>query len=63
MTHDPNQPVEVIFEHVTMGNTVKVSAVHTKSGTEISMMGPAKLDRKSLETLALRKLVYVMSRK
>lgn len=63
MPRESNQPIEVIFEHVTLGNAVKVSAIHTKSGTEISMMGPANLDRKSLETLALRKLVYVMSRK
>lgn len=61
----PDQPEkgEIYFEHITLGNSTKVSAVDAATGIEVSIMGPAGTDRKTLEGLALRKLLMRMSRK
>lgn len=53
---------EIYFEPVAVGRTVKVSAVDAGTGTEASITGPASAGQRQLEDVALRKLVYVMSR-
>ncbi len=47
---------EVYFEFVTLGNTVRVSAICSVTGVEVQVIGPASAARRDLEQLALRKL-------
>ncbi|HSG95463.1 MAG TPA: serine hydroxymethyltransferase [Afifellaceae bacterium] len=54
---------DIYFEHISFGNVVKVSAIHSGTGTEVSITGPASAGQKALERTALQKLVYVMSKK
>ena len=54
---------EVYLEFHVIGTSVKVSAVHAKTGTEVSISGPSTTDRRILERNALNKLKYVMSKK
>jgi hypothetical protein len=54
---------DIYFEHITFGKTVKVSAIHSDTGTEVSISGPASAGQAALERTALQKLIYVMSRK
>ena len=63
MASSPASPGDVYFEHVRLGNSVKVSAVDASSGLEVSIVGPASASQKSLETLALRKLETALARR
>lgn len=54
---------DIYFEHITFGKTVKVSAIHSASGTEVSISGPVSAGQQTLERTALQKLIYVMSKK
>jgi hypothetical protein len=54
---------EIYFEHITFGKAVKVSAIHSATGTEVSITGPVSAGQTALERTALQKLIYVMSRK
>jgi uncharacterized protein DUF6898 len=47
---------EVYFELIAIGHSVKVTAIHAASGTEVSVIGPASAARSDLERLALQKL-------
>ena len=47
---------EVYFEFVAIGNVVKVMAIDSVTGIEVSVMGPAKAARADLQQLALQKL-------
>jgi Domain of unknown function (DUF6898) len=47
---------EVYFELIVIGRSVKVTAIHAASGTEVSVIGPASAARSDLERLALQKL-------
>ena len=53
---------EILIEFVTLGNAVRVTAIHVASGTEASIVGPASAPRAPLEAAALRKLSYVMDK-
>lgn len=53
----------IIFEFHTIGNTMKVSAIDTRSGTEVSIVAPANQPDSVLKNAALRKLRYVMNKK
>ena len=53
---------EIYFEHVVIGNAVKVSAVDSKSGTEVSISGPRSASQAELERVALQKLMRAMER-
>jgi hypothetical protein len=53
---------EVIFEFRTLGNVVKVSAVHVATNTEVCLMGPPGAGEYVLKKAALRKLEYVLKR-
>ena len=52
---DPDRR-EVYFEFVAIGNVVKVTAIDSVTGTEVSAMGPASSSQADLQQLALQKL-------
>ena len=52
---DPDRH-EVYFEFVAIGNVVKVSAIDSQTGIEVSAMGPASSSQADLQQLALQKL-------
>ena len=52
---DPDRR-EVYFEFVAIGNVVKVTAIDSQTGTEVSAMGPASSSKADLQQLALQKL-------
>jgi len=54
------QPNEVLFEIVTIGNAVKVSAIEPLTNTEVSIVGSPSMTPYSLKMNALRKLEKVM---
>ncbi|GHF29174.1 hypothetical protein GCM10017044_25530 [Kordiimonas sediminis] len=55
-------PQDVIIEFITIGNAVKVTAVCTVTGREVSIVGDPKASKKELENLAVRKLAYVLQK-
>jgi hypothetical protein len=52
---DPDRH-EVYFEFVAIGNVVKVTAIDSVTGTEVSAMGPTSASQADLRQLALQKL-------
>ena len=53
---------EVYFEFIAVGNAVKVTAIDSLTGIEVSAMGPATAAQMDLKQLALRKLKARLSR-
>ncbi len=51
-----------ILEFYPVGNVVKVSAVDTETGTEVSIMGPATAPREQLQKLAIQKLEFILKK-
>lgn len=47
---------EIIFEFIPVGDSVKVCAVDSRTGFEVSIVGPAKTPVEDLERVAARKL-------
>jgi len=47
---------EVLFEFRRVGNAMKVTAIDSQSGVEVSIVASAVLDRHSLQQAATRKL-------
>jgi hypothetical protein len=47
---------EVYFEFTVIGNAVKVTAIDSLTGIEVSTMGPASAAQADLQQLALQKL-------
>lgn len=54
---------EIIIEFAPVGNLVKVSAVDTKTLTEIVMQGPASAGKEMLKRNAIKRLEYVLKKK
>lgn len=54
---------EVIFEFHPVGNIVKVTAMDTRTLTEISIQGPKSAGEKALKANALKRLEYVLKKK
>ena len=52
---DPDRH-DVYFEFVAIGNVVKVTAIDSLTGIEVSAMGPVNAARADLQQLALQKL-------
>jgi hypothetical protein len=46
----------VYFEFTSIGTSVKVSAIDAVTGTEVSVVGPARAAQADLQRLALQKL-------
>ncbi len=53
---------EVILEFHQIGQIVKVTAMDTKTLTEISIQGPASAGESLLKTNALKRLEYVLKK-
>ena len=53
---------EVIIEFHRIGKSVKVSAMDTKTLTEVSIVGPANAGEEILKRNVLRKLEYVLAK-
>ncbi|MGH1455506.1 MAG: DUF6898 family protein [Alphaproteobacteria bacterium] len=54
---------EIIIEFHPVGNFVKVSAMDTKTLTEISIQGPANGPQNILKRNALKRLEYVLKKR
>lgn len=63
MKNDILQGREVILEYNPVGNLVKVSAMDTKTLTEVFIHGPASAGEKILKQNALKRLKYVLEKK
>jgi hypothetical protein len=54
---DEGIPAEgVLFELTAVGASVKVCAIDVATGTEVSVIGPARASQADLQQLALQKL-------
>jgi hypothetical protein len=47
---------EIYFEHIAIGASVKVTAIDSLTGVEVSVIGPVSAAQADLERLALQKL-------
>ncbi len=54
---------EVLFEFRRIGNSVKVTAFHPPTLTEISVVGAANAGQAQLQALALKRLEYVLAKR
>lgn len=54
---------EVIIEFFPVGNVVKVSAMDTKTLTEVSIQGPSSAGEEMLKRNAIKRLEYVLKKK
>ena len=54
---------DIIIEYRQLGNSVRVSAMDTKTLTEVTIVGPADAGEETLKRNVLRKLEYVMAKK
>ena len=54
---------EVLLELVTLGNAVKVSALHVASNIEVSVVGSVHTSPYSLKVNALRKLRAALAKR
>lgn len=50
------EALEVIFEFVPVGGSVKVTATDTATGTDVTIVGPAGAPHRELERIAVQKL-------
>jgi hypothetical protein len=53
---------EVYFEFTAVGSTVKVVAIDSATGIEVTVMGPATAAKNDLQRLALQKLKARLAR-
>ena len=53
----------VIIEFYSVGRYVKVSAVDTRTGLEVSIVGDPRRGEEALRAAAVRKLEYVMRKR
>jgi uncharacterized protein DUF6898 len=53
---DGTPPGGVYFEFTPIGASVKVAAIDAATGTEVSVVGPARASQADLQRLALQKL-------
>ena len=57
-----NEKESIIVEFVSVGKSVKVTAIDPVSSKEVSIVGSPKASRQQLSALAVRKLRYVLNR-
>ncbi|HMK81819.1 MAG TPA: serine hydroxymethyltransferase [Xanthobacteraceae bacterium] len=53
---------DVFFEFIAIGASVKVTAIDSQTGIEVSIVGPASAAQADLERLALQKLKARLAR-
>lgn len=63
MAKPPPSAGDIYIEFHVVGHLVKVSAVDSKTLTEVSIMGPANASREVLKETAIRKLHYMIAKK
>jgi hypothetical protein len=63
MSNDLLPGREIIIEFFPLGQFVKVSALDTKTLTEISIQGPASAGKEMLKRNAIKRLEYVLKKK
>ena len=63
MTDDLLKGREVIIEMAPVGSLVRVSAMDTKTLTEVIVSGPASAGEAVLKRNAVKRLEYVMKKK
>lgn len=56
------EPDEVIFEYIQIGNSTRVVAVDAATGTEVTVQVPSGLSSSDMQSVALKKLVYVLNK-
>ena len=54
---------EILFEYIRHGNSVKVTAIETQTGTEAVVIVPENLSEAQMQMKALQKLRYIMQKK
>ena len=54
---------EIFVEFITLGNSVKATAIDPETGQEASIVGPANAPRSLLAENARKKLDYVKNKK
>ncbi len=54
---------EVIIEFAPVGQFVKVTAMDTKTLTEVSIQGPTSTPKEMLQRNAIKRLEYVLRKK
>ena len=54
---------DILIEFVVQGSFVKVTAIHSGSGTEAVVVGSASAPRAALQAAAARELAFILSRK
>jgi len=52
----PDKRGPVYFEFTAVGSSVRVAAIDSATGIEVSVIGPVRASRADLQDLALRKL-------
>lgn len=63
MSKETLQGREIIIELFPVGNLVKVSAMDTKTLTEVSIQGPKSAGEEILKRNAMKRLEYVLKKK
>jgi hypothetical protein len=58
----PPGGTEIYVEFIVQGAFVKATAIDSKTGKEVSIIGPATASRADLSQAALRKLEYVLKK-
>jgi hypothetical protein len=58
----PEGAREVYFEFTPVGGVVKVAAIDSETGIEVTVMGPSTASQADLEGLALQKLKARLAR-
>jgi Domain of unknown function (DUF6898) len=63
----PHQPPgagrEILFEFNQIGASIRVSAIDTRTNTEVTVVGARGVAREALMRLARRKLDYVLAKR
>ncbi len=62
MPDDSDPQTEYIIEFLSVGNSVKVTAIDPNTAQEVSIVGAPQISRDELSRLAIRKLKYVIDR-
>ena len=63
MAQNPLPGREIIFEFLPVGNVVRVTAMDTKTLTEITIQGPVGTSEAILKLNAMKRLEYVLKKK
>ena len=54
----PSNEKEYLIEYTTIGNAVKITAMDSESGIEVSTIAPSYMSRKLMASAAINKLEY-----